>query len=593
MADDALTITPWRRKFVAICLIALPVVVAGRALVLQTERSDKLTNAGHDRYTRQFDLQARRGMIFDRNNEPLAVSARVYHVFADPGVLQWADEKHAGNESENKSKVAQILGLTVAELDNMIANSTSPRYTVVARQVRPAQWAAIRELSRAQGVRGFGVEHKERRYYPAAEVMSPVLGFTDVDGKGIAGLEQTVNTALSGQSGKVVQIAIGSRDTKVFEPVHMSKARKDGENLGLTIDLRLQHVAYRELKKHALRHKAQSASLVAVDVSTGEVLSMATWPADNPNDPEMKTKGVIVNRPALTTFEPGSTIKPFTILNALESGVYNANTMVKTSPGILRVDEFKVRDTKNYGDLTLEGILQKSSNVGAAKIAIALGPEAVWSMLDRFGFGKSSGLNLPFESAGRLRDWNNWYRADLMAAGYGYGLSVTLLQLANGYAGLANGGVSTPPLLVKGALRSPRRAVADPKLSAQVVQMMRSVVVEGGTGTRAAVLGYSVAGKTGTSLKQINGEYRTGVYQSLFAGVIPATQPKLAIAVLVDEPASGEYYGGLVAAPVFSSFATEAMRLLNVTPDLPEQIEQMREKEREALEALEEEPGNE
>jgi cell division protein FtsI (penicillin-binding protein 3) len=411
---------------------------------------------------------------------------------------------------------------------------------------------------------GVYLQREYHRFYPAGEVTGHLLGFTDIDDHGQEGLELAYDSWLAGESGfkRVLRDRRGNTiEVEQVEPL------REGQPLELSLDLRIQYLAYRELKQAVQANSAKSGSIVVIDVTTGEVLAMANQPSFNPNDRSEFRPARYRNRAVTDIFEPGSSIKPFVLAAALESGDFKTNSTVDTSPGFFKVGSKVIQDKHNLGNISLATVLTKSSNVGASKIAMQLESRYLWSVFARFGFGALTGSGFPAESAGLLANYNSWRPIAQATMAYGYGMSVTLLQLTEAYATLANNGVHLPISLLRQTEVPKGETVVSPATSRALIEMLETVVADGGTGTRAAVTGYRVAGKTGTSWKADAGGYSEDRYVSVFAGLAPATAPRLAIVVMIDEPSAGKFYGGDVAAPVFSSVMAGTLRLLALAPD--------------------------
>jgi len=417
----------------------------------------------------------------------------------------------------------------------------------------------------ALGLPGVNLQREYRRYYPAGEVTAHVVGFTNIDDRGQEGLELAYDEWLRGTPGskRVLRDRLG----RVVRNVEQIRKPEPGRDLTLSLDRRIQYLAYRELKRAVFHHQARSGSLVILDVHTGEVLAMVNQPSFNPNDRRQFLPAQTRNRAVTDVFEPGSTIKPFTIAAALLSGRYRPNTLIDTSPGHYRLGRAVIRDDRDYGRINLTTVIQKSSNVGASKIALSLPDELLYRVQDSFGFGAVTGSGFPGEVGGLINDAGHWRRIEKATVAYGYGISVTALQLVRAYAALADDGRLHPVSFLRVTSPEPARRVLPARVARQIRRMLEAVVADGGTGTRARIAGYRVAGKTGTVKKAVAGGYSEDRYVSVFAGFAPASHPRLAMVVIVNEPRDGIYYGGLVAAPVFSRVMAGALRMLGVAPD--------------------------
>lgn len=547
--------TVLRRRLVVLgglmglCAFAL----LARAVDLQILRTDFLQEQGDSRYLRKVEIPAYRGAILDRNGEPLGVSTPVESVWANPGeVLQ---------SPERLPKLAQTLGLEPDELSRYLAQRDQREFVYLRRHVNPSLAEKVMDLK----FPGVSLQREYRRYYPVGEVAAHAVGSTNIDDEGQEGLELAFDEWLSGEPG--AKLVIKDRLGRYVENVARVADARPGHDLTLSIDRRLQYIAYRGLKATVLEHGARSGSAVVLDIPTGEVLAMVNQPSYNPNR-RQRAGGDRYRNLALTDFyEPGSVMKPFIIAAALESGEYGPHSPVDTAPGWFQVGGHTVEDIRSHGLLDVTGVITRSSNVGAAKIALSLEPDHLWGVLSRFGFGEVTGSGFPGESPGILSHWRHWGRIEQATMAYGYGVSVTPLQLANATSIIADRGRSRSPTFVKGA-RNPARRVLDANVADQVLAMMETVVEdEAGTGNRARVPHYRVAGKTGTSRKAMAGGYSSSQYVSVFAGVAPVSDPRICVVVLVDDPSGKQYYGGQVAAPLGGDVLKAALRLFDVPPD--------------------------
>ena len=543
----------WRSLAVLGLLMCCALALVARAVELQLVDRDFLRGQGDARYSRVARISAHRGTITDRFGEPLAVSTPVDAVWVNPRELSEA--------ADQIPRLARALGKDKQWLARRVSANLDRDYLVVARPVHPDLGKRIRDLE----IPGVFLDREYKRYYPAGEVAGHVLGFTSLDDVGQEGLELAYDHFLAGEDGakRVIQDSLGH----VVEDVESIRPARPGQDLVTSLDLRIQYLAYRELKSAIIANRARAGSLVVLDVATGEVLAMVNQPAYNPNDREQIEGGRFRNRAATDIFEPGSSIKPFVLAAALASGKYDDRSLVDTSPGFFRVGIKIIEDPHNFGPMGLAQILEKSSNVGMARIALSLEPETIWHTLSNLGFGQVTSSDFPGESAGLLTNYSHWRPIGIATMAYGYGLSVTPLQLAHAYATLGAGGLARPVsfLRVDGPVIGQR--VLDERLTRTLVHMMESVVTAEGTGLRAAVPWYRVAGKTGTAWKSNAGGYSTDKYMAVFAGVVPATRPRLACVVVIDEPGAGKFYGGDVAAPVFSNVMAGALRLMAIPPD--------------------------
>lgn len=549
----SLCVRPGRRCLVLALFAIAFAVVAGRAVDLQVLNKKFLQNQAEARHLRVVKMPAHRGMILDRHGEPLAISTPIDSVWANPKELSSAAKLHP--------VLAKLLDIKLESLRRLLAKHGGREFIYLRRHVDPALAGQVRNAK----IPGVYLEREYRRYYPTGEVMGHVVGFTNIDDVGQEGMELAYDKWLQGRPGAKRVLKDGHRH--VVKDVESIRAPHPGRELVLTIDRRIQYLAYRELKAAVQAHHARSGSVVTLDVRTGEILAVVNQPSYNPNNRHRINSAAVRNRAITDVFEPGSVLKPLTIAYALESGQYRPNTPIDTSPGIFRVGMNTVRDVRNYGVLNVSGVIQKSSNVGASKIALSMSPEGFWSLLSRAGFGASTGSTFPGEAAGLLTNFEGWDDIELATLSFGYGLSVTCLQLAQSYAMLAADGRRKPISFV----RQENPPVGDRIISAttarQVRAMLELAVGEGGTGKRAQIPGYRVAGKTGTVRKAVEGGYAEHRYSAIFAGLAPASDPRLVTVVVIHEPSNGQYYGGQVAAPVFARVMAGALRLMNVAPD--------------------------
>jgi cell division protein FtsI (penicillin-binding protein 3) len=545
-----------RHRLVLTLLLFAAGGMVARASYLQLLNKDFLQDQGDDRYLRVVETSAHRGMIVDRNGEPLAVSSPVDSIWAQPAELL--------QQRTRWPLLASLLDMTVAELDQKLAGKETRQFIYLRRHLSPSAAQQILQLK----IPGVYAQREYRRYYPDAEVTSHLLGFTDIDDAGQEGLEKAFDAQLRGVAGE--KRVIKDRLGHIVEEVENLKLPQPGQRLTLSIDRRLQYLAYRALKAAVLENKAEAGSAVMLDVRTGEILAMVDQPAGNPNNRNELQGDLLRNRAVTDVYEPGSTMKPFTISLALESGKWTPTTPVDTR-GPLRVGRYWVRDVHSYGIIDVTHVISKSSNIGTTKIAFSMPMERLWKLYKDVGFGALSGLSLSGEQPGVLHHFSKW-GGEIGHANhsFGYGLSINMLQLAQAYGVLAADGVKRPLTLLK------RDQPLDPAeerriLSAQTVRQVRAMlelaVSKQGTGAKAGVPGYRVAGKTGTVHKIVNGRYASNRYFSLFAGMVPASQPRLVMVIIIDEPKGGAYYGGAVAAPVFGETMGEALRILNITPD--------------------------
>ena len=542
-----------RVTLVLVCFSMIAAALAARAVHLQVLNKEFLNQQADTRHLRRERISAHRGTITDRNGEPLAISTPVDSV--------WANPKELAPAVDEVPQLARTLGLDPQLLIRRITRSMDKEFLYLKRHLSPEQAQQVLALK----LPGVNVQREYRRYYPAGEVTGHLVGFTDIDDEGQEGLELAFNHWLAGESGakRVLKDRLG----RSVENVESIRPARHGKNLRTSIDLRIQYLAYRTLKAAIQSYNAESGSIVVLDVGTGEVLAVVNQPTYNPNDRSQFSAERYRNRAVTDIFEPGSSIKPLVIAAALESGDFRPSSIIDTAPGYVTVGAKTIEDSRNLGRVSLTTILARSSNVGVTKLAMSLQPEQLWQTMTRFGLGSLTSSAFPGESAGLLTHFSNWKPISQATLAYGYGISVTALQLAQAYASLGNGGRLYPVSLV--ALEAPVEGeqVVAPDTAAAVRRMLEEVVRPGGTGTKAAVAGYRIAGKTGTAWKFAAGGYSEDKYISIFAGLAPASDPRLAAVVVIDEPSGELYYGSDVAAPVFADVMTESLRLLAVPPD--------------------------
>ena len=542
----------WRRRLVLGLFLLAGLGLAGRAVQLQYAEQEFLTAQGESRQLRTVPIPASRGMLLDRQGEPLAISTPVQSV--------WAEPKQLIESQDRWLELARELGLSRLKLKRMVLDRRNRKFVYLRRQVTPDLAAKITALQ----IPGVGLITEYRRYYPAGAVVAQLIGGTDIDDNGQEGLELAFDSRLRARPGarRVRQDRYG----RVIDDLAQVRPPKHGENLRLGIDLWLQYRAYQELQAAVFKHRAQNGIAVVLDVITGEVLAMAQAPSFNPNVRRTAPSDRRRNRAVTDPYEPGSVMKPFTVLTALMTGIYDENSRFDTNRGKWKIGGRLIQDIKDFGELDLGGVLIKSSNVASARIALDLPAESLWGTLDQLGFGQLLRIGYPGETGGVLREPQHWMPVDQAALGYGYGLSATPLHIAQAYMVLGNHGVRHPISFLADP-RSDGERVLPREFCDAVLRMMGKITQPGGTAWRARIPGYTVAAKTGTVQKVIDGAYSKQHHIALTAGVVPARHPRLAILVLVDSPSAGQYYGGQVAAPVFREVAHEALRLLNVLPD--------------------------
>ena len=543
----------WRARIVLAALAAGFALLAGRALYLQALNTEFLRGKGDARYSRVIEVPATRGKIVDRHGDALAVSTPVKSIWAIPGDVELSPAE--------RRKLALLLGMEARELQKKLEGAESD-FVYLKRQVAPDTAQAIAAL----GLKGIYQQREFRRYYPGTEVTAHVIGFTGVDERGQEGIELAFQAHLAGRPGsrRVLKDRLG----RIVEDVESIRAAEDGRDLALALDGKLQSLAFGALRSALEQHRAKAGALIAVDVRTGEVLALVNLPSFNPNNRARLTGAQLRNRVITDLFEPGSTLKPFTVAAALETGKIIPSSVISTAPGTLTLARHTIRDVHPAAAMTVAQVLQKSSNVGSAKLALTLPGEAMWNLYQRVGFGQAPELGFPGAAVGKLRHYRSWRPIEQATMAYGHGISVSLVQLARAYTVFARDGELVPLTLVKTGTEVQGERVLSAQTARAVRAMLEAAVQPGGTGPRARIAGWRVAGKTGTAHKLENGAYAADKYLSSFVGFAPASAPRLVVAVMIDEP-SGQYYGGAVAAPVFAQVMQGALRMLNVPHDAP------------------------
>jgi cell division protein FtsI (penicillin-binding protein 3) len=547
-------LSAWRSRLL-FGLLALGLIgLAGRAAYLQGMNHDFLQEKGESRYSRIVEMNADRGMITDRNGHILAISSPVASVYVDPKVIDI--------KPEQLKQLAGLLEMDSTEINARISRENS-RFVYLKRQVVPDIAEKIMKLK----IKGIYFASESKRYYPESEFAAHVLGFTDINDEGQEGVERGWQDKLAGELGR--RRVLKDNKGQIIEDVENIRPPKPGEDLVLSIDRRIQYRAHAELKEAVLANNAKAGSIVVLDAQTGEILALTNLPAYNPNRRSSITNERLRNRALIDTFEPGSTLKPFTVAIAMEIGKVNANTVLQTAPGMWQVGRKTIRDVSNKGELTVAQIIQQSSNVGTAKIALSLESQTMWEMFNRSGFGALTNSGFPGEASGILRPYNKWRPIEQATMSYGHGISTSLMQLARAYTIFASGGELKPISLLKQNMPVMGQRVISRDTAQAMNRMLEMATKPGGTAPLAQISGYRVAGKTGTAHKLIDGQYANKRYISTFVGYAPASNPRLIIAVMIDEPSAGKYFGGAVAAPVFSKVMSGALRILNIPPDAP------------------------
>ncbi|EKO3370848.1 peptidoglycan glycosyltransferase FtsI [Vibrio fluvialis] len=554
--QDSPVFIRWRFYLIVFFVLLAFAMLVGRLAFIQIIEPDNLIREGDMRSIRAKTLQSARGIISDRNGEALAVSVPVDAVWADPVTIF----KQGGLvEKDRWYALADVLSLDRQEMMKRLEDNRTRRFIYLQRQVSPAMAKYIRELK----LSGVGLKSESRRYYPAGEVSAHLIGVTGIDGHGLEGVERSYDKWLTGEAGK--SIIRKDRYGRVVENISLEE-REEGKPLQLTIDQRLQAIAFRAVKQAMADYRATSASAVMLDVKTGAVLAMVNAPSYNPNNRSDWQSFKMRNRVITDAFEPGSTVKPFVVLAALANGTADEHTIIDTGDGVMRIGGSRVRDTSKVGKATLQMILKKSSNVGVAHLALGMPLEAMLGMYNSVGLGEVSGLNLVGETTGIFPNRRRWSQFEIATLAFGYGLSITPIQLAHAYATLGNLGKYQPVHLIESNQQDLSHQVVDAKYAKQVLDMLETVTQPGGTAVKAAVPGYRIAAKSGTSRKAIAGGY-SDEYFAYTAGVAPVSDPRISLVVMVNEPQGDSYYGGAVAGPVFSEIMKGALQILNIAPD--------------------------
>jgi cell division protein FtsI (penicillin-binding protein 3) len=543
----------WRARFVAALILLAFGTLAARSVYLQVVRNDFLQQKGESRYARVIELSATRGRIADRSGDMLAVSTPVKSV--------WAIPEDARLSPAQARTLAALLEMDVRELNRRLAAEKD--FVFIKRQIPPD----VAEKVAALALPGIHQQREYRRYYPAGEVTAHMLGFTGVDDRGQEGIELAFDDQLAGRPGsrRVIKDRLG----RIVEDVESIKPPQDGKDITLALDAKVQYLAFTHLKQALAVHKAKAGGVVVLDARTGEVLGLANLPAYNPNNRLKLTGAQLRNRALTDVFEPGSTMKPFTAALALEKGRFRSDSLIQTAPGRLTIGNATIHDAHPHGPLTVAQVIQKSSNVGTAKIAGTFAAEEMWRMFDDIGFGQPLRLGFPGEVGGRLRPFKTWRPIEQATMSYGHGISVTLMQLARAYLAFARDGDLIPLSLTRQeSAPLAGKSIFSAQTARQVRAMLELAVLPGGTAPKAQIPGYRVAGKTGTAHKLEGGSYADR-YVAVFVGFAPVSDPRLVVAVMIDEPSAGQYYGGEVAAPVFAQVMAGSLRTLGVAPDAP------------------------
>lgn len=547
----AVKLPVWRSRLVLFLMFVAFVALIGRALWLQRMNTDFLQKQGATRYARTLELPATRGKIVDRNGQVLASSIPVKAVWAIP-------EDVLNAPSEKIKKLADLLEISETELRKKL--DSDRQFVYLKRQVEHE----ISEKIVALGIPGIETRKEYKRYYPEGEVMAHVVGFTNVEDLGQEGIELASEKNLAGRTGsrRVIKDRLG----RIIEDIESVREPHDGKDLTLSIDSKIQYIAYTHLKEALEKHKAKAGGAVVLDAQTGEILALVNLPTYNPNNRSVLTGAQLRNRVITDTFEPGSTMKPFTVALALETGRVTPETQIQTAPGTMTIGTATIHDAHKQGVLSVAQVIQKSSNIGTVKMALQMPPQEMWEMFTTLGFGQQPKIGFPGAVAGRLRNYKSWRPIEQATISYGHGVSVSLLQMARAYTIFARNGDTIPLTLLRSEAAPVGHQVISEKTAQQVRMMLETVTQPGGTATQARIPGYRVAGKTGTAHK-IEGGHYVNKYVGDFVGFAPVSNPRVIVAVMIDEPTAGGYYGGTVAAPVFAAITSNVLRLMNVAPD--------------------------
>ncbi len=543
-----------RSRIVMLLMAIAFIALAGRAIWLQLMTRDFLQKQGESRYGRTIELPASRGKVLDRNGLVLASSL--------PASAVWAVPEDVKATPEQLARLAKLLEMPEAELRRRVSADSDKTFVYLKRQVESDLAARVEALA----IPGIHLRKEYKRHYPEGETLAHVVGFTNVEDVGQEGIELAQEKALAGRLGsrRVIRDRLG----RIIEDVGILREPQDGHDLQLAIDSKVQYHAFAALRDAVREHRAKAGAVVVIDVRTGEVLALANLPTYNPNQRGQLSGAQLRNRVITDTFEPGSTMKPITLALALDRGVVTPQTVVNTAPGRLTIGSATIGDAHTYGALTIEQVLQKSSNVGTAKVALSMSPQRMWEMFTAVGFGQAPSMGFPGAVAGRVRPYKNWRPIEQATMSYGHGISVSLVQLARAYTIFARDGDMVPLSMVKAGAPAPGVPVIAPRTAQAVRKMLEMAAGPGGTAPKAQVAGYRVAGKTGTAYKQEGGHY-VKRYIASFVGFAPVSDPRIVVAVMIDEPSAGKHYGGEVAAPVFSQIVGNSLRALRVAPDAP------------------------
>lgn len=549
-----LALQGWRSRMLGLFLVAAFLALVVRGFYLQIINNEFLQEKGDSRYRREIEISASRGKILDRHGDMLAVSTPMKSIWAIPG-----DTRNIS--SEQRRQLAELLDMNLRDLDGRLASEKT--FVYIRRQVSPEVAERIAHMK----LPGIHQEKEYRRYYPTGEMTAHIVGFTGVDDRGLEGVELAFQQSLLGRPGN--RTVIRDRRGNIVEDVGATRPPQDGKDIRLAMDSKIQYIAYSQLRNAVEAHGAKAGGAIVIDARNGEVLALANWPTYNPNNRESLSGAQLRNRALTDTFEPGSVMKPFTAALALERGKVHFDTVINTAPGKLSIGPATISDAHPHGALTVAQIIQKSSNVGTAKMALTFPPKEMWEMFDSLGFGQAPNLGFPGEVNGRLRPWKNWRPIEQATMSYGHGIAVSLIQLARAYTVFARDGELVPLSLMRldeAPVHGAR--IFNPQTMKELRVMLEMAVQPEGTAPKARVPGYRVGGKTGTAYKIENGVYAKK-YIASFVGIAPISEPRLVVAVMIDEPSQGGHYGGDVAGPAFSQIMGGSLRTLGVAPDAP------------------------
>jgi len=553
-----LALQGWRSRSVALLLMGAFLLLVGRGFYLQVINNDFLQEKGDSRYRRDIEVSASRGKIVDRNGDMLAVSTPMKSIWAIPGDARTMT-------AAQKQQLAALLEMSVRELDGKIASDKT--FTFVKRQLPPETADRIAALK----LPGIHQELEYRRYYPTGDMTAHIVGFTGVDDKGLEGVELAFQQSLLGHPGS--RTVIRDRRGSIVEDVGATKPPQDGKDVRLALDSKIQYLAYSSLKSAIESNNAKAGGAIVIDTRSGEILALVNWPTYNPNNRHGLSGAQLRNRALTDTFEPGSVMKPFTAALALDKGKVRFDTIINTAPGHLTIGTATISDSHTHGALTVAQVIQKSSNVGIAKIALGFPPKELWDMFESIGMGQVPNLGFPGEVTGRLRPWKNWRPIEQATMSYGQGISVSLVQMARAYTIFARDGELMPLSLTR-TDDTPVHGIQvfSPQTAREIREMLEMAVQPEGTAPKARVAGYRVGGKTGTAYKVEGGVYAAKKYVASFVGLAPISDPRLVVAVMIDEPSNGAHFGGDVAGPVFSQIMSGALRTMGIPPDVPVQV---------------------